>query len=207
MKQKLFLVALLVLAVAWPFMVSRGRWISPPDHDLYYPRPRVERGCRPFGLLVLGYGGLLRHRRVTFALLNHYYGLGFWTCLPIAGLMAAAAGFLLGFPVLRLRGDYLAIVTSGSAKSCAFCCSIIPKLPADRTASARSETDALRTRVQPYRPRRRLGHVQQFLWPEIRSLRSRHLPLPGGVAAGGAQPVCHQPPAADAAGAGVGSVA
>ncbi len=49
----------------------------------------------------------------TFALLNHYYGLGFWTCLPIAGLMATAAGFLLGFPVLRLRGDYLAIVTLG----------------------------------------------------------------------------------------------
>jgi ABC-type branched-chain amino acid transport system, permease component len=45
--------------------------------------------------------------------LNHYYGLGFWTCLPLAGLVSAAAGFLLGFPVLRLRGDYLAIVTLG----------------------------------------------------------------------------------------------
>ncbi|MGS0802462.1 high-affinity branched-chain amino acid ABC transporter permease LivH [Klebsiella pneumoniae] len=50
---------------------------------------------------------------VSFALLNHYYGLGFWTCLPLAGLVSAAAGFLLGFPVLRLRGDYLAIVTLG----------------------------------------------------------------------------------------------
>ena len=65
------------------------------------------------GLLVLGYWRLLRHQRLHFALLNHYYGTGFWTCLPIAGLMAAAAGFLLGFPVLRLRGDYLAIVTLG----------------------------------------------------------------------------------------------
>jgi len=35
----------------------------------------------------------------------------FWICLPVAGLMAAFWGILLGFPVLRLRGDYLAIVT------------------------------------------------------------------------------------------------
>ena len=35
----------------------------------------------------------------------------FWFCLPVAGLMAAFWGILLGFPVLRLRGDYLAIVT------------------------------------------------------------------------------------------------
>ena len=38
-------------------------------------------------------------------------GLGFWVCLPIAGILAAFWGILLGFPVLRLRGDYLAIVT------------------------------------------------------------------------------------------------
>lgn len=65
------------------------------------------------GLLVLGYGGFYAIGAYTFALLNHYYGLGFWTCLPLAGLVSAAAGFLLGFPVLRLRGDYLAIVTLG----------------------------------------------------------------------------------------------
>jgi branched-chain amino acid transport system permease protein len=35
----------------------------------------------------------------------------FWICLPISGLLAALWGILLGFPVLRLRGDYLAIVT------------------------------------------------------------------------------------------------
>jgi len=41
------------------------------------------------------------------------YGLGFWSVLPLAGMMAASFGLLLGFPVLRLRGDYLAIVTMG----------------------------------------------------------------------------------------------
>jgi branched-chain amino acid transport system permease protein len=39
------------------------------------------------------------------------YGLSFWLLLPIAGTLAALWGILLGFPVLRLRGDYLAIVT------------------------------------------------------------------------------------------------
>lgn len=65
------------------------------------------------GLLVLGYAGFYAIGSYTFALLNHYYGFGFWESLPIAGLTAALAGFLLGFPVLRLRGDYLAIVTLG----------------------------------------------------------------------------------------------
>ena len=49
----------------------------------------------------------------SYALLALYFDLGFWTCLPFAGIMAAFAGILLGFPVLRLRGDYLAIVTLG----------------------------------------------------------------------------------------------
>ena len=41
------------------------------------------------------------------------FGLSFWICLPLAGLLAALFGVALGFPVLRLRGDYLAIVTLG----------------------------------------------------------------------------------------------
>ena len=49
----------------------------------------------------------------SYALLNLHFGLGFWTVLPLAGLLAASFGILLGFPVLRLRGDYLAIVTLG----------------------------------------------------------------------------------------------
>jgi branched-chain amino acid transport system permease protein len=43
----------------------------------------------------------------------HYFGWSFWACLPLAGMMAASFGLMLGFPVLRLRGDYLAIVTLG----------------------------------------------------------------------------------------------
>lgn len=65
------------------------------------------------GLLDLGYVAFYATGAYTFALLNYYFGFGFWTCLPLAGLFAATMGIMLGFPVLRLRGDYLAIVTLG----------------------------------------------------------------------------------------------
>jgi branched-chain amino acid transport system permease protein len=63
------------------------------------------------GLLDLGYVAFYAVGAYAYALLSTTYGLGFWTCLPLAGLMAAAFGVALGAPVLRLRGDYLAIVT------------------------------------------------------------------------------------------------
>ncbi len=63
------------------------------------------------GLLDLGYVAFYAVGAYSFALFATEYGLGFWTCLPLGGLFAATFGVLLGFPVLRLRGDYLAIVT------------------------------------------------------------------------------------------------
>ena len=63
------------------------------------------------GLLDLGYVAFYAIGAYAFALLSTHYDLGFWACLPIAGILAAFWGMLLGFPVLRLRGDYLAIVT------------------------------------------------------------------------------------------------
>ena len=65
------------------------------------------------GLLNLGYVAFYAVGAYTYALLNLHFGLGFWTTLPIGGLLSALFGILLGFPVLRLRGDYLAIVTLG----------------------------------------------------------------------------------------------
>lgn len=65
------------------------------------------------GLLDLGYVGFYAVGAYTYALLAQHFGIGFWTGLAAAGLMAAFFGCLLGFPVLRLRGDYLAIVTLG----------------------------------------------------------------------------------------------
>ncbi|MDI1287738.1 MAG: high-affinity branched-chain amino acid ABC transporter permease LivM [Reyranella sp.] len=65
------------------------------------------------GLLDLGYVAFYAVGAYAYALLSTQHGLGFWTVLPLAGMMAALFGIVLGFPVLRLRGDYLAIVTLG----------------------------------------------------------------------------------------------
>jgi branched-chain amino acid transport system permease protein len=63
------------------------------------------------GLLDLGYVAFYAVGAYSYALLAQHYGLSFWILLPCAGIMAALWGVILGFPVLRLRGDYLAIVT------------------------------------------------------------------------------------------------
>lgn len=65
------------------------------------------------GQLVLGYVAFYAVGAYTYGLLYQYFGLGFWACLPLGGVMAVVFGLILGFPVLRLRGDYLAIVTLG----------------------------------------------------------------------------------------------
>jgi branched-chain amino acid transport system permease protein len=65
------------------------------------------------GLLDLGYVAFYAVGAYTYGLLSTHFGLGFWQCLPIAGGLAATFGVVLGYPTLRLRGDYLAIVTLG----------------------------------------------------------------------------------------------
>lgn len=65
------------------------------------------------GQLVLGYIAFYAVGAYIYALLNANFGLGFWAVLPLGGIVAALFGILIGFPVLRLRGDYLAIVTLG----------------------------------------------------------------------------------------------
>lgn len=73
------------------------------------------------GLLDLGYVAFYAVGAYAYALLStvylpQWFGTGvlpwaFYITLPLAGLLAASWGVILGFPVLRLRGDYLAIVT------------------------------------------------------------------------------------------------
>lgn len=65
------------------------------------------------GLLDLGYVAFYAVGAYTYALLSTQFGWSFWEALPAAGALAALFGILLGYPVLRLRGDYLAIVTLG----------------------------------------------------------------------------------------------
>ncbi len=63
------------------------------------------------GMLDLGYIAFYGVGAYTYALLNVHFGLSFWLCLPVAAGLAAIAGCIIGYPTLRMRGDYLAIVT------------------------------------------------------------------------------------------------
>ena len=95
-RQKLLAAAIIIAAVAWPFLVSRGS-VDIATLTLIYVMLglglNVVVGLS--GLLVLGYGGFYAIGAYTYALLNHYYGLGFWESLPLAGIVAALSGFLL----------------------------------------------------------------------------------------------------------------
>jgi branched-chain amino acid transport system permease protein len=64
-------------------------------------------------MLHLGFAAFYAIGAYTYGLLNFYFGVSFWIALPLGAAASAVAGILLAIPVLRLRGDYLAIVTLG----------------------------------------------------------------------------------------------
>jgi branched-chain amino acid transport system permease protein len=65
------------------------------------------------GMLDLGYVAFYAVGGYALALLATRHHWNFWVILPVGIALAALSGFILGVPVLRLRGDYLAIVTLG----------------------------------------------------------------------------------------------
>ncbi|MFP3977285.1 MULTISPECIES: high-affinity branched-chain amino acid ABC transporter permease LivM [Marinobacter] len=108
------LTGIVVFALFWPFLVSRG---SVDLATLVLIYIMLALGLNVVvglaGLLDLGYVAFYAVGAYTFALLSQYTGISFWMALPIGALLAGLTGMILGFPVLRLRGDYLAIVTLG----------------------------------------------------------------------------------------------
>ena len=112
--QRLVIGVLTLLALAWPFFGSRGA-VDIATLVLIYIMLGIGLNVVVglAGLLDLGYVGFYAVGAYTYALLSQYWGWGCWQALPVAGAAAALFGFLLGFPVLRLRGDYLAIVSLG----------------------------------------------------------------------------------------------
>ena len=65
------------------------------------------------GLLDLGYIAFYAVGAYSYSLLNLHFGISFWLSLPIGMLIGAIFGCIIGYPTLRMRGDYLAIVTMG----------------------------------------------------------------------------------------------
>ncbi|NQT71097.1 MAG: high-affinity branched-chain amino acid ABC transporter permease LivM [Desulfobacteraceae bacterium] len=108
------LIAVAVFAIAFPFVFSMYQTNIMVTALIYVV---ISLGLNIVvglaGLLDLGYVAFYAVGAYTYALLNYHFGLGFWTVLPIGAAMGFLFGVLLGFPVLRLRGDYLAIVTLG----------------------------------------------------------------------------------------------
>ncbi len=109
-----------VVALVFPWMVSTGQ-------NFYHVNVMVSAlifvvlglglniSVGLAGLLDLGYIAFFAVGAYTYALLSKNFDLGFWACLPLGGVMGMLFGIVLGFPILRLRGDYLAIVTLGFA--------------------------------------------------------------------------------------------
>ncbi len=108
------ILVLVLFAVVWPFFTGRAQ-VDIATLVLIYVMLGLGLNIVVgfAGLLDLGFVGFYAVGAYTYALLYHWAGWGFWEALPFAGLMSALFGYVLGFPVLRLRGDYLAIVTLG----------------------------------------------------------------------------------------------
>jgi branched-chain amino acid transport system permease protein len=104
----------LLMAVAFPFLFSMYQTnilISALIYVVLGLGLNITVGLA--GLLDLGYVAFYAVGAYCYALLNHHFHLGFWVVLPLGAIVGSFFGILLGFPVLRLRGDYLAIVTLG----------------------------------------------------------------------------------------------
>lgn len=108
------LIVICIVALAFPFVFSiyqTNIMITAMIYILLGLGLNIVVGVA--GLLDLGYAAFYCVGAYSYALLNYHFGLGFWTVLAIGAGLAALFGIILGFPVLRLRGDYLAIVTLG----------------------------------------------------------------------------------------------
>ncbi len=65
------------------------------------------------GLLDLGYAAFFAVGAYTTGIMTSHFGINFWLTIPCAVVFSATAGVIIGGPTLRLRSDYLAIVTLG----------------------------------------------------------------------------------------------
>ena len=106
----------LAIALVWPFLPFASQYLLDlATAVLIYMMLGWGLGVVVglAGLLNLGYAAFYAVGAYTLALTSAYWNFGFWEALPLAGISATMVGILLALPVLRLRGDYLAIVTLG----------------------------------------------------------------------------------------------
>lgn len=116
-KQRLGLVALFlfIVLVGVPWLIeATGRW------DFYFTLTTVALlSIAASGVWLTFYIGRINIGQGAYSLMGGYvmailvvkYGVSFWFALPLAGLLTAGASILIGFPILRLRGVYFAMIT------------------------------------------------------------------------------------------------
>jgi branched-chain amino acid transport system permease protein len=107
--------AALVVVAALPLLGLHGAWTKMLFGTMVYATIAVglQITIGMAGLLVLGHAGFFAVGAYTFGMLTLHLHWNFWLAWPTAGAAAALTGFLVGLPALRLRGDYLAVVTLG----------------------------------------------------------------------------------------------
>lgn len=111
--QRAFYALIIVTAVAFPFMNAYQTTILTTALMYVILGLGLNIAVGLAGLLHLGYVAFYAVGAYTYALANAHFGIGFWMAVPLGGIVATIFGIALGIPVLRLRGDYLAIVTLG----------------------------------------------------------------------------------------------
>lgn len=113
-KKNILLIILLIISSILPFIVD-NYWLDVASLVLFYVV--LTQGLNIVvgytGLLDLGYAAFFAVGAYTTAILMTTFHWSFWLTLPVAVIFAAIAGILIGTPTLRLRSDYLAIVTLG----------------------------------------------------------------------------------------------
>jgi branched-chain amino acid transport system permease protein len=112
------LVALALLALPFALAAAGTTWVRVANYAILYVLLALGLNIVVgfAGLLDLGYIAFYAVGAYAYALLaSPHFGLHlpFWVILPIGAALAAVFGILLGAPTLKLRGDYLAIVTLG----------------------------------------------------------------------------------------------
>lgn len=105
---------LLLAALVYPFMADRyGQDVAASVMVYICLGLGLNIVVGLAGLLDLGYIAFYGVGAYTYGLLSIHFGLSFWLALPLCAAFAAIAGCIVGYPTLRMRGDYLAIVTLG----------------------------------------------------------------------------------------------
>ncbi|WP_103106725.1 branched-chain amino acid ABC transporter permease [Brevibacillus reuszeri] len=112
--KKLSIILLLVVACCLPFLTN-NYWLDVATLALFYIV--LAQGLNVVvgfaGLLDLGYAAFFAVGAYTTGILMTVYQWSFWMTLPVSMVIAAVVGVIIGAPTLRLRSDYLAIVTLG----------------------------------------------------------------------------------------------